>query len=622
MTDYTASQAISIQSNSNAGEHLAVTNLRRGRLNGIVFNQNQGQSNTIPLDSMIYQEFSFPQNYPRGTSDSVVPPFTGLQVKLDIAEGTAQTVGVDWVVDYYHPDHGWTPFVSGHSVGAPTDGPEVWMNLFCDPQPIDDLWTYRWRFGLRCLSDPVVEPQVCEYSANRKKLTINGNLVSVVPTISPSPLEEGETYYFTLDQVPSVISVIEGSGTVLYSPQYPPNGAWIAVPNPLAADGLQMYTADGQTPYEGGASLLFRVMGGIADSGRDYFDNNYRATVLRSSPQSVDGGGDSYWLSRPNPSRFAVEALYFNFGREVVIDQVFMDPITPNVNFNIYWTNDDPSGWGWNERRYDGLLWNPVPRQYVMGGRMTHPLPGPISTRYLKLEFTGLQARPYAPGDFQKSMVYKKYPKWVVDYYLALYQEALSRLPGDTVTVTYDALDLAFNYYRDDIVPQTDPPLNTNTSIDVSAFSQALANTDPLINQIDAETRARIRASFNQFGGTPQQLGRFQDYILSAYGAPGTTFDYSVEQSVQIPKAPENEIESQDDVVIEREMPPMSYYLSCRHYYRFANAKFEYDRAYFAGVREVAFLRENHSVPTDNPVYHEILADDANIDNDSTYTLP
>jgi hypothetical protein len=59
----------------------------------------------------------------------------------------------------------------------------------------------------------------------------------------------------------------------------------------------------------------------------------------------------------------------------------------------------------------------------------------------------------------------------------------------------------------------------------------------------------------------------------------------------------------------------MNFYMPCRHQYKKSLSVFENDRAYFAGVREIAFERDYYAANTDNAVYTETAGDEDNIES-------
>ena len=65
-------------------------------------------------------------------------------------------------------------------------------------------------------------------------------------------------------------------------------------------------------------------------------------------------------------------------------------------------------------------------------------------------------------------------------------------------------------------------------------------------------------------------------------------------------------------IVFDESMPVMYFWVTCRHEYKELNALFENDRAYFAGLKELAFLRSQFSVTADTELYIEAGTDDTN----------
>jgi hypothetical protein len=137
-----------------------------------------------------------------------------------------------------------------------------------------------------------------------------------------------------------------------------------------------------------------------------------------------------------------VESLYFNTtlpdGTGRVIDKVLVDPETPGVYFTVYYSNED--GVPTTEDEWENKLWTRVPETSALS-RESHVLPEPIVAKFVKVEFTHLQARSYSPGDFARPTSYKKHPKWVLDYFLARLDadKARQKITGGRVAVIYDA---------------------------------------------------------------------------------------------------------------------------------------------------------------------------------------
>jgi hypothetical protein len=79
-------------------------------------------------------------------------------------------------------------------------------------------------------------------------------------------------------------------------------------------------------------------------------------------------------------------------------------------------------------------------------------------------------------------------------------------------------------------------------------------------------------------------------------------------------------VANREAVVLEQSYPVMFFYLTSRHRYRQVEATFEADRAYFAGVRELAFLRENYVAEYDTPVYIESNTDAVSVEQNDFLT--
>lgn len=364
----------------------------------------------------------------------------------------------------------------------------------------------------------------------------------------------------------------------------------------------------------------FRLLASTADSGEDFLGNKYRSVVTRNVVDSISTLAtdqvNSYWLSKPNPSKFAVECLYFDVsgleGRSTVIDRILLDPITPGVYFNVYYSDDGEAGT--TEEEWEQKLWQPIGQIFKAERRQEHALPEPITAKYVCLEFTHLQAQYYSPGTFHEPTPYKKHPKWVLDYFLArLEQEQTTTDPyvSRRVNVVYDALDIGFNYYLDDLGQDpTDPESLTQTS----AFAAFMNNRDDVSDRVSPETLDSIKLALKPYTSAPGNFANGLDYILGMYAENAVESTYSVEK-IQPLKADTTQVSTlnRDSLVIEQNYPVMFFFLRCRHGYRQVQANFESDRGYFAGIRELAFTRDQYATISDNQMYVETLIDSANV---------
>lgn len=538
-------------------------------LSGIVINQNQRPDpavNGVPLDTSVYQEFILPSNYRRGVDpgEQVYPPLTGFQIALDVED--AATTWVEYTVERKVFGLPWSVVQSGTVTGATASGAVIWFDVyFDDPISIDpDSADDRWRFSVRSNAS-----------------------------------------------------------------------AWASTPNPLSIPGgVKAYESDGTTaltsplgftpgpPQMVETSLMFRILAATADNGIDFLGNNFRSAVIDQSAANVTTGegsnDDTFWLSKPNPSKFAVESLYFDVRpltsgnidqQEAVIDRVTIDPITPGVYFNIYYSSEgDP---GTTPEEWDNKLWTHIPQTYRMMKREGYVLPEPIVTKYVKIEFSHLQAQPYTPGDFAQPIAYKKHPKWVLDYFLV---RTATDLPvANSVGVVWDALDLAYNYYLDDLNQEPDQPV-TIDPLKVDTVTSFLKQNNDRSDQIDAATLGKINLALEPFTQHPVQNTN-ADSILHIVQQGLMEQEYPVESyNLESPDFSDVSSLRRESLVFEANYPVMFFYLTCRHAYRELTATFSHNRAYFVGVREVAFTRENYTTAHDTDLYIMPTGDNVNLE--------
>jgi hypothetical protein len=323
-------------------------------LSGVIFSQNQAptdEDHTISLESNDYvcQDFYFPARYTRGLADAPnTPELTGIQLLVAVEEGFRTSAALDWRVQFFDTSSqlGWETIAEGTSVQSHVEGEEVWYDLLFDEgiNPPATTLEERWRFCIRgrVTSGDVLTPVVYEDG------------VAIIPGYEvPVALFPGRPHPFDLNGVPSILYLDPDDEQVYYSVQQGISRVWASAPNPLVELGLVVHrdtydmtpiTVDGQE-----ASLLFRVMGAVGDEGTDFLGNTYREAVRRNYVTNVESnfGGDAetYWLSKPNPSRFGVESIYFdvrdNAGNASVLDQVLVDPITPGVYFQVYYAPEE-----------------------------------------------------------------------------------------------------------------------------------------------------------------------------------------------------------------------------------------------------------------------------------------
>lgn len=609
----------------------------------VVINQNQVVSAPTDFESgttgAYRQEFFLPADYRRGTESGELryPDLSGFQLLVQITEGYAAYAAFGYSVEYQVFGLGWIEVASGTAIGAPADG-MVWMSAyFDDPVEIDQTKaSSRWRLNFEGRAPAGQLRDVPVEYADGVANVLGNRVVAQLTDNTPWPFDFGGTpaflYYDAADQ------------QALFSYQQGLEKFWYASPNPLALPNnvkgqLQDNDNTAVIGSSGDVSFCFRILALTGEEGTDFLGNPYRSVVSRNPATNIStalgSDPDQFWLSKPNPSKFAVENLYFDVRKAgsttydpvthepiepavndvvSVIDRILVDPITPGAYFSIYYTEEGLPGT--DDASWESKLWTRVPQTFRMERRETHVLAEPIKAKYIKVEFSHLRAQHYAPGTFQQAIRYKKHPKWVLDYFLAQLSVAQGNpFLSESVRVVYDALDLAYNYYLDDLGQEPASTIDVNNTA-TATVTNFLSNRTDASDRIDAATLDQINLVMNTFRLHPVLSGT-TDTLLADYAKGTVSYndDYPVEQDP--PSAlnlPDVSSLNRDSVVIEQNFPVMYFFLTCRHAYREVEAKFSHDRAYFVGVRQLAFLRDNYMTAFDTGTYIEPAADTQNIE--------
>lgn len=524
---------------------------------GVVLNQNVNSSSTLVLTGaapQYSQTFQLPGDYPRGDTGSLIPDLTGFQVRVGLSDADAATL--TWELDR-----------NDGTILAP-----MWTNLSSGVTTGTGLGV-----------------------ASGDAYTGPAWFNVYFPNTIPVPVNK------LTNQYQIIISGATGADTVFYT-----------TPNPLSTGQAFIGAAPGATTAIPG-SLQFRVLAAVADSGTDFLGNVYRSALTQSVADNIAATSAGVtWLSQPSPSGFAVESLYFDMrddsGEAVVLDRLTLEPLTPGVYFHVYYSND-ASGPGVDPTSWANLLWTPVYATYQANRRDTYAFPEPFEAKYTKVEFTNLQARSYNPGDFEIPTTYNKYPAWILNYFLTLFGNQELDLLSSGVNITYDALDLAFSYYSADIINEPDPPpLSQLLPTPPAAFIQQSGPSDVL----DTTTLAKIQIGFQPYVSPPALMGDNASN-QSFYASATATNNYATEDpqgAVGNTSLVSNL--SREALLVEKGFPIMFFFLPCRHTYRVAQATFERNVGYFAGVQELAFHRELYTGIGDQGQYNEILGDSIN----------
>lgn len=378
----------------------------------------------------------------------------------------------------------------------------------------------------------------------------------------------------------------------------------------------------------------------IPDSGKDILGNTYRTDSEYYGVEHVDDDdGTTFWQSQPNPSRFAVEALYFDlrqgyqvgnmgylntqemesldtrsmtnmavyFEDAVVIDEVYVDPVTVGPIMHIYYSLDDEPEW-------DNKLWTPIPRHYVLR-KGFHSLPRPILTKYVKLEFSQLTPAPYNMPEYPQmpQITYRKYPTWVQNYFNDIY---ITRPGGNFINpverVDIDPLRLGFTKDLDRLDSGLETrhlPTVESTDPELREFIAQLVNTQATDEDVQRESEDQIEINTSFMWQRDLIANLDTDRALSRIAQEGETgFNSELPPITEAPPTAQS-VSNLEQAREEKEIPIMWFPIRCRHGYQIIKANRPAKIAYFVAIREVKFHRRDYTVEFDEPFYVETLFD-------------
>lgn len=351
-------------------------------------------------------------------------------------------------------------------------------------------------------------------------------------------------------------------------------------------------------------------------------DVYYGGLMLTVGAQDTyaDGGfPDWSWTGMPHDS-ISVEHLPQNPEDEVaVIDRVFIDPATPGIWCSVYYSYDGNPGT--NDDEWDNRVWRRIDATYQLKEKKAYALPEPVLAKYIKLEFSHLQPQQYSPGDFNQPISYKKHPKWVLEYFMARLEsdrQTTNQTVAAKVGVVYDALDLLYNYYLDDLGQEPDSPKKTQPDFNAQKELSGVYEDVMDIEMIDKiSTVMRPYSEYANNWGSGSLLGE-----VSLLGTNSRLEDYPYEKATQSGLQQKTDYAAlrNINVAFESDYPVMFFYLDGPHRYRVIQADFSHNRAYFAGIREVAFLRDQYTPAFDADQYIENGGDTFNAER-SEFTI-
>lgn len=408
---------------------------------------------------------------------------------------------------------------------------------------------------------------------------------------------------------------LSGQDTVVFTTASPALGT--------KSKSLAGFTAPSGAVYASILVFVAAVTGAIYDMSVDKVFFGEVSTL--PSGGYLDGDYEGYeWTGGANVSESVQLIQNQMIDEPTVVDSILVDPVTPGVFFHVYYTNDvDDTTTPTSPEVWDNRLWTRVPATFQANRRETHVLPSPITAKFVKVEFSNLQAKSYNPGDFAKPVSYKKHPKWVLDYFAARLnaRNALeAKLMHKTVGVVFDGYDLAYNYYLDDLSQEPDQPVEISGPD--SGLDAFIKSGDTFMDEVDPLTASKIKVAFKPYA--ENIAGWFTQSLLgqvATQNTPTSGVGSAVPVETSIINSPDILQLRNTEVAFENDLPAMFFFVTCRHKYREVTASFTHNRAYFVGIRQISFARESYSVQHDSDQYLEPSGDLTNIERNDFVTV-
>ena len=459
----------------------------------------------------------------------------------------------------------------------------------------------------------IVENEWAAFGTNaaRYTVTLGTSQQSYAETASIS-VSQGLTYNAAASV--NVLALAPSTSVNLYVLWYTGTGTYINTSTAGTTSNTGITTLAGAVIAPATAAQAYVMVGfsgGSAGLCDMYFDGVFFGT---GSTIFFDGDtpGDD-WMAQPGRSGSAIPTPAAAQDNTAVIDGVLINPSTPNISMNVYYSTDDSfQSNNMTETNWEEKLWTRVPETYVLTSQQQCMFPTPIQTKYIKLEYTNPQAQTYNTGTFSQPITYKKFPTWVAEYFIA--QLESPSFLANAVNVQNDALNFAYAYYLDDLdeLPANPTPAPPNITPTLTNYF----NQNNVGNLVDTQTLSQINFIMQQFqlptgsilgGNNPPLISQYASNIVNNQQAPVsentfiTPIDYSTVSTL-----------NREPVILEQSMPVMYFFIACRHAYKEISAEFEYNRAYFIGIQDVSFLRANYTTSSDGSQYIEAGGDTAN----------
>lgn len=585
------------------------------------------------------QRFVYPGNAQR---DDKVPDMLGFGVLINSDsgepdfDGNVQEVEMAWSVWDLTDDTTPVKLRSGTETGVVTSGLS-WLDFYLDDSLIieGDLdKIYELRVSSRNLfaCDTVYTHAPNQLSSKAIPGTLdftNGSTSIATSVDTTSVVRIGD--YLIRSDVPDqtyTVNAVDGV-SITINVAYPgatTTGSTGAIVYPFSSydESLFDYALDASK------NLVMRVWADVADEGRDVLGNAYRYVTRKERAKYVHDNTRAGWMSEPVPTPDAIESLYFDVRSRdsennyipTLIEAINIAPRTPGVRMNVYWTQQNTTGEAPKiTNDWDYLLWTPIQETYTLRRNETIEFPQPVKASFIKLEFTALNPLPFKIPDYPPlpPKLYRRYPTWVEDQF-----------NNSTIRNTVEDW-----FLRSATPVQTKVLASLRSPVQEFEYKQkeflaALAlgsiQADQLISAgiVDIKDKALIdpiTASKVFIQGTDQ----FQSSLLVAVDQDSILGKLVVERfdpnvlSDPIELPPDAALDDSGTVSTINDrltesyqnlaQIPMRFNRTARHVYTYEEAEFN-KKAYFVGIDEVRFLRNNYVVVRDDALIVDILYDD------------
>jgi hypothetical protein len=587
---------------------------------GILIKTADLPAEAVPQD--LTQEVSFAWSLWDVTSDS-----SPLQVRSGIASG-AIVGGLSWL-DFYLDEASiltGDPNIVGGAYGSGIFGARPYGQGSTD------------RYELRVSSlNPLVADTVFMHSPNTLSnfaipgtLTFSNGSTTINTSVDVSSVVRTNDYIVRADIPDQVYTVnaIDATTITINVPFPGPDGD---------ATGLIVFPSSQYDPnaadyvFDGSKNMVMRVWADIGDEGRDVLGNAYRYVNRRQLASYVADDSKAGWMSKALPTPDAVEALYFDvrttdaLGKPALnlIEAIQIAPRTPGVRMNVYYSQQGIGGeTPETTNDWDYLLWEPVQVTYVLRRNEVIQLPQAIRAAYVKLEFTALNPLPFNLPTFPRlpPVVYRRFPTWVEDQFnnaqvRTLVEDWFLRNATPVETKILQGLSdpvQEFAYKQREFLGQlalgaiTDAQVVNSGLVDIA--DRALI--DPVTaTKIYISTSTQYQNSLVLSVDPSSVLGqavinRFDPTVISA-PIEAVADSVVVDQIPVVSTTNDRISESYQNIA----QIPMRFNQTCRHEYTIEEAEFN-KKAFFVGIQEVAFLRNDYRVEHDDEMISDILHDD------------